>query len=168
MAALCRSVWDLVLCELMERGLMNGREAGSIAEDGSPRRRFGRRPVRPSSPLVSSDKCSSDGGGGDRANREVGTPGCGDGWLLLLLLLICFSACGVRDEDRLLFGTGFRAGTADIGVRTGDAGELSFFSDFGAGGPRYDLRLCRSIMLMAHSWRSTGVRLAACKKASLS
>lgn len=40
--------------------------------------------------------------------------------------------------------------------------------DFGAGGWRYDLRLCRSIMLIAHSCRSTGVRLAACRKASLS
>jgi hypothetical protein len=34
--------------------------------------------------------------------------------------------------------------------------------------PRWDLRLCFSIMLTAQASRSTGVRLAACKKASLS
>lgn len=52
-------------------------------------------------------------------------------------------------------------GTLDVGVEPS-------LSDLGAGGARYDLRLWRSIMLMAHSCRSTGVRLAACKKASLS
>lgn len=41
-------------------------------------------------------------------------------------------------------------------------------SDFGAAGARYDLRLCRSIMLIAQSCRSTGVRFAAWRKASLS
>lgn len=35
-------------------------------------------------------------------------------------------------------------------------------------GARYDLRLLCSIMLTAHASRSTGVRLAACKKASWS
>ncbi len=35
-------------------------------------------------------------------------------------------------------------------------------------GARWDLRLARSSMLTAHSWRSTGVRFAACRKASLS
>lgn len=62
---------------------------------------------------------------------------------------------------------------ADVGVdvtpdELPDVGVALSLSDFGAGGARYDLRLCRSIMLMAHSCRSTGVRLAACKKASLS
>ena len=38
----------------------------------------------------------------------------------------------------------------------------------GAGGARYDFRLCCSIMLMAHSWRLTGVRLAAWRNASSS
>lgn len=33
-------------------------------------------------------------------------------------------------------------------------------------GPKCDLRLCRSIMLVAQSAKSTGVRLAACKKGS--
>jgi hypothetical protein len=33
-------------------------------------------------------------------------------------------------------------------------------------GARYDLRLLCSIMLIAHASRSTGVRFAACKKAS--
>lgn len=36
----------------------------------------------------------------------------------------------------------------------------------GAVGARYDLRLLCSIMLTAHASRSTGVRLAACRKAS--
>lgn len=49
-----------------------------------------------------------------------------------------------------------------------EVGVVPSLSDLGAGGARYDLRLWRSIMLMAHSCRSTGVRLAACKKASLS
>lgn len=39
---------------------------------------------------------------------------------------------------------------------------------FGAGGARYDFLLCCSIMLIAHSRRFTGVRLAAWRKASLS
>jgi len=60
-------------------------------------------------------------------------------------------------------GTGVAA--AEDGVFEVDVVSLS---DFGAGGARYDLRLCLSIMLMAQSCRSTGVRLAACKKASLS
>lgn len=37
-------VRDLELCELTERGLMNGREGASTAETGSPRWRIGRRP----------------------------------------------------------------------------------------------------------------------------
>lgn len=64
-------------------------------------------------------------------------------------------------------------GTADEGVGIAADGVLVVdgvpsLSDLGAGGARYDLRLCLSIMLIAHSCRSTGVRLAACKKASLS
>lgn len=62
-------------------------------------------------------------------------------------------------------GTG-AAAAAEDGVF--DEGVGPSLSDFGAGGARYDLRLCRSIMLMAQSCRSTGVRLAACKNASLS
>lgn len=80
--------------------------------------------------------------------------------------------CGVRLD--LLIGGGLpMLLDAELGAATGD--ELEFEvgvwasrSDFGAGGPRYDLRLCCSIMLTAHSSRLTGVRLAACKKASLS
>lgn len=45
---------------------------------------------------------------------------------------------------------------------------VASLSDLGAGAARYDLRLCRSIMLIAQSCRSTGVRFAAWRKASLS
>ena len=39
--------------------------------------------------------------------------------------------------------------------------EPSRLSALGAGGAKYDFRLCRVIMETAHSSRSTGVRLAA-------
>lgn len=66
-----RLVRDLVLCELTERGLMNGREWPSTAETGSPRWRTGRRPNRESSSSwVSSERCSKDGGCGDLVPRE--------------------------------------------------------------------------------------------------
>jgi hypothetical protein len=45
---------------------------------------------------------------------------------------------------------------------------FSRFADGGAEGARWDLRLLCSIMLMAHASRSTGVRFAACRKASWS
>lgn len=61
----------LWLFVLTERGLMNGRDGASTADTGSPRRRVGRRPERSSSSLVSSDRCSSEGGGGDRAERDA-------------------------------------------------------------------------------------------------
>lgn len=65
-------------------------------------------------------------------------------------------------------GAGAGGGVAAAGDEVVDVGVAPSLSDLGAGGARYDLRLWRSIMLMAHSCRSTGVRLAACKKASLS
>lgn len=46
-------------------------------------------------------------------------------------------------------------------------GDVSF-SDAGAGGSKYECRSCACIILRAHVCRSTGVRLAACRKASLS
>jgi hypothetical protein len=51
-----------------------------------------------------------------------------------------------------------------------DVSELvpSLLSDLGAGGAKYDFRLCRSIIETAQSCRSTGVLLAACRKLSLS
>lgn len=60
----------LVLFELTERGLMNGREGASIAETGSPRWRVGCLPERDSASLVFNDKCSSEGGAGDRVEPE--------------------------------------------------------------------------------------------------
>jgi hypothetical protein len=66
-----RLVRDFVLCELTDRGLMNGREGASTAETGSPRKRDCMRPDLGSlSSLVSSERSSKDGGGGDRAERE--------------------------------------------------------------------------------------------------
>jgi hypothetical protein len=64
-------VRDLVLCELTERGLMNGWDGASMAETGSPRWRIGRRPYRASSSFVSRERCSRDGGGGDCVEREL-------------------------------------------------------------------------------------------------
>lgn len=74
----------------------------------------------------------------------------------------------------------FNGISPDVGVKRG-RGEVSAFREweiesrepsrlmaFGAGGARYDFLLCCSIMLMAHSRRFTGVRLAAWRKASLS
>lgn len=44
----------------------------------------------------------------------------------------------------------------------------SRLSALGAGGAKYDFRLCLSIIATAHSGRFTGVRLAACTKLSSS
>jgi hypothetical protein len=54
--------------ELAERGLMNGRVGASMADTGSPRCwRIAWRPERISlSSFVSSERCSKDGGWGDR------------------------------------------------------------------------------------------------------
>ena len=77
--------------------------------------------------------------------------------------------CGVRVGllTGAILGTAAGVGAAEEDGVFAD-GVLLSLRDLGAGGCRYDLRLCRSIMLIAHSCRSTGVRLAACKKASLS
>jgi hypothetical protein len=67
----CRFVRGLVLLELEERGLMNGREGASMAEAGSLRCwRITRRPDRLSSSFPSSERCSKEGGGGDRVVRD--------------------------------------------------------------------------------------------------
>ena len=66
-----RFVRDLLLCELTERGLMKGREGASTADTGSPKWRTWRRPERDSSSsFVSNERCSRDGGGGERVDRE--------------------------------------------------------------------------------------------------
>lgn len=69
--------------------------------------------------------------------------------------------------------------SADVGVRESLEGEdvdvvepdpsrKRDLVDGESWGAKWDLRLCRSIMLTAHSWRLTGVRLAAWRKWSLS
>ena len=67
----CRFVRELELLELAERGLMNGRDGASMAETGSLSCwRIARRPYRLSSSFASSERCSREGGGGDRVVRD--------------------------------------------------------------------------------------------------
>lgn len=62
-----------------------------------------------------------------------------------------------------VMGCGLEAGffTMGFGGGLGRGGTSLVVDGGGGGGATEDLRLCRSIMLRAHSWRSTGVRFAA-------
>lgn len=86
--------------------------------------------------------------------------------------LINFRAVtGVAAVDDGVFIVPVEVTVDDPGVKPEyelSAGVPSLLRDVGAGGARYDLRLCRSMRDTAHSCRSTGVRLAACTKWSRS
>lgn len=84
-------------------------------------------------------------------------------------MLVC------RGGDKVLPSSLTMGISADVGVRESLEGEevdvvepdpsrKRALVDGESCGARWDLRLCRSNMLTAHSWRLTGVRLAAWRK----
>lgn len=86
-------------------------------------------------------------------------------WLVLLEVLAGYDGRGGADPWLLEGCCGFIS--LESRLVGGDCSRsFSLMVAEGAAGARCDLRLLCSIMLTAHASRSTGVRLAACKKAS--
>lgn len=134
--------------------------------------------------FVSSDRCCRDnGGGGDRSDMPGGidsagipadfSPPClgGDCGLIIGMfpvigLCILLAVIGVLPAGVSIVATDEVEGVEPL-YQVSDT-LPSLLRDLGAGGARYDLRLCLSIIEIAQSSRSTGVRFAACTKLSRS
>ena len=108
-----------------------------------------------------------EGGGAGRMGRVMG--------VCVFVVLEVRAGYGGRGGAELEPLVSWYWDSVAVGVSRFEGGERSRSRSFslttadeGAEGARYDLRLLCSIMLTAHFSRSTGVRFAACRKASWS